>query len=447
MGVFAKNILITTGARCLQLIVGVGTSIIAARSLGSEGRGIYALAILFPAMLVAFTEFGIGPASVYYLGKETYTPKEIFGANLMLSLLISAAAIVIGTILVIGFGDTIFPNIPHKYLLFVLLQVPFAFALNVCSYVLLGLQRLGTYNIAQLLASSLFLAVLAFFWLWGRLTVGTAIMAQTLSSMTACVIVLWQTHKISAGIRICLPRAMVRDLLSFGIRNYLSTVLSFLKYRLNFVLVNYFLNPASVGIYSIAVSSSEQTWIVADSAATVLFPRVAAEKDSRERNAFTAMVCRNVMTVVTVMVAVLECIGGWLIITMYSNEFVDSVTPFRILLFGVVAISGWRILANDIAGRGKPMVNTYITACIVVFNVVLNVLLIPLDGIRGAAIATVVTYTMAFLICALVSKRMTGNRFQDLVLLRLADIGVYRRITLQILQRIVPAYWRVRYAK
>ena len=55
MKTFIKNTSITFMTRILQLILGVGISIIIARVLGPEGKGIYSLAILLSALLITFS--------------------------------------------------------------------------------------------------------------------------------------------------------------------------------------------------------------------------------------------------------------------------------------------------------------------------------------------------------------------------------------------------------
>lgn len=48
----------------------------------------------------------------------------------------------------------------------------------------------------------------------------------------------------------------------------------------------------------------------------------------------------------------------------------------------------WRILANDLYGRGKPELNIYVSLVSVMLNIILNILWIPKFGIAGAASAT-----------------------------------------------------------
>ena len=52
-----------------KILLGLAISILLARGLGKENRGIFALALLLPNMLYTFMRLGIGAATVYYVGR------------------------------------------------------------------------------------------------------------------------------------------------------------------------------------------------------------------------------------------------------------------------------------------------------------------------------------------------------------------------------------------
>ena len=138
IGTFTKNTLITFTTRVLQLILAIGSSIIIARVLGPEGKGVYSLAILLPTLLIIFTNFGIGQASVYYIGKKKYSSKEVFGNNILLSLIISIFAILVGLVIIFFFSENLFPGIKREYLFLALSLIPFQVFLNFVIHVLLA---------------------------------------------------------------------------------------------------------------------------------------------------------------------------------------------------------------------------------------------------------------------------------------------------------------------
>ncbi|HEY1421382.1 MAG TPA: oligosaccharide flippase family protein, partial [Candidatus Dormibacteraeota bacterium] len=67
------------------------TNIILARALGPEGRGVYAVAVLIPAILSLLIQLGIGPANVYYYSKGLIALDELIGHSMSLAFLLGIA--------------------------------------------------------------------------------------------------------------------------------------------------------------------------------------------------------------------------------------------------------------------------------------------------------------------------------------------------------------------
>ena len=67
MSSYTKDTAITFITRIISLILGIVTSIIIARLLGPENKGIYTMAALLPQLIVTIADLGIGPATVYYV--------------------------------------------------------------------------------------------------------------------------------------------------------------------------------------------------------------------------------------------------------------------------------------------------------------------------------------------------------------------------------------------
>jgi len=425
---FVKNTLITSLARVIQLALGVGASIIVARSLGPEGKGIYSLVFLFEGVLVNFLDFGIGSATVFNIGKKKYSPREALGANIFLSTAISLASIIIGSLIIIFLGSHIFPGIPSKYLFLGLVLAPFYFYLNYIVSIMLGLQKIKLYNLLQSAVPLFFFLLLLLLLLLRRIDVVQAVFAQIAAYALAVVVAFVVAKKNSGGISFPSGTAIYKSAISYGIKNYIGNIITFFQYRANVFLINIFLNPLAVGFYSVAAGLVEQMWIVSEAAGAMLFPRVAGESDKKNLDSFTPRVCRNVMFITLIACIFLFFIGPYLIGFFYSSSFSDSIAPFKILLAGIVAMSGWRILSSDFYGRGLPMINTYISAASVAVSIALNIVLIPQLGIIGAAWATSISYIASFLMILLVYRKISGNRIRDVLFMNGSDIVYYKRM-------------------
>jgi len=416
---------ITAGAQAISLIVGLGTSVILARVLGPEGRGIYALAMLLPSLIVTFGNLGIAPATVYYVAHGEFRRQEILGNNLLLSIGIGGMGIIAGLVLVFFFREIIFPGVARGYLFLALFLVPVQVFFSYVRYVLLGAQRIKEFNHVQIAHSVLFLGFVALALLGLRAGVTGAILARLFAWLAVDVLVFRLARQIAGGIDPKPNRAYIKRAATYGIQAHLANILGFLNYRVDMFLVNGFLGPTAVGLYAVGVGLAEKLWMISKAASTVLFPRVAAENEEQRRKEFTPLVARTVLWTTALAGLVLALVARWIVLLLYSEAFLPAVGALQVLLIGIVMLSAWRALANDMAGRGFPGLNTGLAT--VTTNIGLNLLWIPRYGIVGAAWASTASYTVAFLMALLFYCRLSGNSWTKVLLLQRGDWALYLR--------------------
>jgi len=428
MGRFTKDALITFITRVLTVILGLGVSIIIARFLGPKGQGIYSLAILLPSLLIIFTNFGIDSASIYFIGKKKYSPREVFGGNIIFTVLLSVSAILIGLIIIFFLSDRFFQGVEKIYLFLALSLIPFTLFFNFISHILLGLQKIKKYNIVFFLQSFFFLTLVGILLLGLRFGIEAVILAQVASYLLVGIILFFIIRKEAGGLIFKINKRYFKNILSYGFKVYLTNTFNFLHYRIDQFLINIFLNPIAVGFYYVAVRLSEAVWLLSSSVGTVLFPKIVSETDQKRLKEFTPLVCRNVVFVTLLIVILLLIFSHWIIVLFYSEEFLESIKPFQILLIGSLLIAEWRILANDLTARGKPIINTYITGFSVILNIILNIIFIPKWGIIGAAWATVISYSAVAVITTIIYSKISGNPIKNIIIFQKVDLNFYKNI-------------------
>lgn len=434
-GRFTKNVLISLATQGLIFTFGIGTSVIIARILGPEKKGIYSLVLLLPAFMVYFTNFGVGQATVFYVGKKKYPPKEIFGNNIIYTAIITIFAALIGLIIIFFFSNELLPGVETKYLLLSLFLIPGRLFMGFILPILLGCQKIKRYNFILFFRVFLtFVLVGIFLWMF-RLGVKAAMATEFLAIIIVCVVLFFMVKKETNGICLKPNKDYFKDSSLYGIKFYSGSILYFLQSRVAMPLINLYLNPAMVGFYSISVGLSEKVWLISDAVGTVLFPKVSSGKDKKEIKEFTPLIFRSTLIIVILIAIALFVSARWLIILLYSDVFQKSINPFKILLIGAVAISGWKILENDLKGRGKPMLNTYITGVATIVNIILYILWIPKFGILGASLAASISHVIALSITLLVYCKISGNKIKDVIFIKKSDLKVYHSIFITIKER------------
>jgi O-antigen/teichoic acid export membrane protein len=114
---------------------------------------------------------------------------------------------------------------------------------------------------------------------------------------------------------------------------------------------------------------------------------------------------------------------------LFGNAYQNVVQTVLVLLPGIVIFSCARVLANDIAARGRPGINIWTTAIALAISVIANIFLIPRYGISGAALGVTLTFSLATMINMIFYSHISRNRW--LCPLMIEDID--RRLLLKLM--------------
>ncbi len=165
-------------------MLGVAISVLLARGLGAEDRGIYALAVLLPTVIATFLNTGVAPATVYHLGRDDYELVATVRGNIALALWLSSVGVIVGILIVFGAADYLFPDVPQKYLVLGLLLIPAGFYNSYLLAIFQGLQDFRTFNLVTMVPQFVIIAAIAILIYWMNLGVTGAILANLLGSLT-----------------------------------------------------------------------------------------------------------------------------------------------------------------------------------------------------------------------------------------------------------------------
>jgi O-antigen/teichoic acid export membrane protein len=421
-GSFVTAALRVFSARVASLVLGVATSIIIARCLGPEAKGIYSLAALLPSMIVTLICLGVGPSTVYHVARNDFSARTAFGNNLILAIGIGALGMVGGGAFVYFSALKVFPGVSQAYLYGALLLIPLHLAYSNLLHVLLGIQQFKRYSVVTVAHSLFLLTCMALLLFALNRGVGGALLALGMAHLGIIAAQILMFRRTSIGISFKLDREYIRKVLSFGWKVQLANIIGFLNLRIDLILVNAYLGVAAVGLYSVGVGLVEKLWLIPNAASTILYPRVSAETDERKLKRVTPLVSRITLWLTGAVALLLVLLCRPIILLLYSTAYLGGVRAAQVLLVGIVAIAVSKPLANDLAGRGRPILNTYISLVALITNVTLNIIFIPRYGIVGAALASTASYVATFLIRLVVYCKISGNRWTEVVFLKREDL-------------------------
>ena len=138
----------TLSTRIFLIIIGFTSSVIIARALGPEGRGMFAIAVAIGALAVQFTNLGLHGANTYYVSRDPQLLPSLLGNSL-------TASFSLGTLisLLAGLFFWIYPSLAPIHgtlLLMALAWAPLGLAYLLLQSLLLGVDDIRTYNTIEL---------------------------------------------------------------------------------------------------------------------------------------------------------------------------------------------------------------------------------------------------------------------------------------------------------
>jgi O-antigen/teichoic acid export membrane protein len=159
------------------------------------------------------------------------------------------------------------------------------------------------------------------------------------------------------------------------------------------ILISFFMNATEVGIYRTALQLASVGSFATLAFQTVLYPKIsswaAQGQVTKIENSF-ARACTY-----SLFLAIPTCIGGWilgdrLLYYLYGASFTGGTVPlFFLLLVQIVNIFMF-LGSMSLNALDHPKDAFYITLIASLVNILLNIAFIPVMGITGAAIATLI---------------------------------------------------------
>jgi O-antigen/teichoic acid export membrane protein len=422
---FAVDSLQVLSGQGAMMVIGLVNGIITARWLGPTGRGQFQLLSLLPVMLSNFVKLGIPQASVFYMRRKGASASDVASNSIWFAFVMGGAAVVVCWLGRDWLLTKFLKATPPELLLPSLALIPFV----LLQFYLLGVaqaeERFREYNIRQIVPNLLSLVGLVITLVLLHMGLVGAVLVQVVIQVFMTAWMTWRVHH-EAPLHLHWNRDLARGMLSFGGKSYVQTLAATLHLRVDLYICAYFLAPADVGLYAIAVNFATLLLKIPEATGTVMFPRLAGSED-RDAHAATSRVCRYTLFILALGVVAFAIGGPLAIPLLYGSRFAGAVRPLLILLPGILMMALYQLLTRNFTSRGKQQVNILAACLALVLNVSLNLYLIPRYGIAGAALANGISYGTAALVLLVAFVRDSGHSVGETLLVRPAEIGELAR--------------------
>lgn len=420
MGSGIRDVSVKFGAHVATFALGIALQSCLAWFLGPEGRGSYAVCIMYTMLLGVICTFGVDGAAQYLVASKNLSVSE--GVSALLSLQ------AVGMVLAVGGGLLAAVYLPLEFfekasttsLVVAVLSAPWQMGVVALSLILGATAEFPfqafshiTWVAVRLLLTVLFLKVIP-------LGVNGALGATMLAFVLGTVMVLvflrrrYQLHWVRP------KRESIRRMLSYAGRYYFAAFGMLVHFQIGTIMVAFLASERDVGLFHAGVTLITQVIVVSDVVGSVIHPRIASDPQGRPELA--AQCARLVGMVCGCLVLVFVVFAKLIVAVLLSPAFLPTVPVIWILAPAVVYRAGTKVLVHYLKATDHPGIFSASTVTSVLVNFCLLLVLLPVMGLEGAAWAMAMGYYCGGTIVVWGFRKFSGLSFRESWLPQRADL-------------------------
>lgn len=400
-------------SKFLIVFCGFLNTILINRFLGPELKGEYSYLINISNITVLFLGFGIGQAYSYFKKRKEDKSKEKFITLFFLQLIIysfSFILIIESTFLIkLLFIYTILTIFYNQLVFFAIVE-----NINLRN-------RLAIFN------TCFYTFLLCFLQLLFQQDIILLFIIIIIKILIDIILIIFK-YRIMNFVNVkAINFLFIKKVLKFAFFPMLSSLLITFNYNIDIIIMKNLISFTEIGYYSVAVNLASMMWIIPDAFKEVLFKRTANEDCIQE---IVKSIKVNFCIALIVIVG-FAFIGEIFISLAYGEQFTKSYFPSLILLVGTIPMIFFKLINTLYIANGKQKYTFIILFIATVINIILNCFLIPSVGIIGAAISSVISYTICGLVFLNSFCKDYNINMSSIFILKKQDLIQLRRVLLK----------------
>ncbi len=388
---FLKNLSINVFFRFGHIAINLISGLIISRTLLEANRGIYGLFITSLYLFNVALNLGFNASALYYSQKNPEKLNSFLSSNLVLSFV---SSFIVWVAIIMFSQHFPFQDVRIVYL-FSITYFTYSISLIFRSF-LAGKDFLLFSNKVDFALRFFFLVYVAVLYFLKEMSVFNVLLYLFFEYLLYGIIAF---KKLNFKIwPLSFDFEFLKSLFFFNAKAFIYSLLIALLLRSDQYIIKKMLGNFHVGIYSTCASIIEQMGIVSGLIATMYLPRFLEES---RYDVLLKKTNRILLLVfgLSILIALGVYIASPLIIQLYfKNQNPVSIETLRLLLIAFVFWSLFMIVSTlSLAIRIKKT-NIIAVFVALIINVIVNLIYIPVYGIKAAAISSSIAYAVLFLI-------------------------------------------------
>lgn len=412
-------------------LIGFLSTMYFAHAEGARILGAYFLFTTYYSIIVMVIDGGLGGAAVKRIS-EGEEQNEYLSAFFMVSIFLTIAAVIILILFRSYFVDLNNSGLFYWLLLIVILNL-FAGPVSVG---VMGRGKMGIFSTSSFISqvSRILIQVVAVF--FGFSVAGLA--GGFAASILIPTIIQWRffdLHFMRFGWR------HIKRLSTFSFWLFLTSSGSMLYSYSDTVMISYYLSNVDVGVYRVMFQFSSVALFISTSLINVLWVNVSKWGKINDISLIEESLSRAFSFSFLLAIPVLAggiLLGNKLLYFFYGGEFAKGYSTLIVLLFVQIVSIFQGFFLNYLSALDRQKYAFRVTALSGSANIVLNIILIPMIGIIGAAIATLVTVMLNAVLAHRELSKIITIRMDQTIIMNILKASAAMSVFLMVYRLFVP---------
>lgn len=362
--------------KILTVLIGFLNTILINRSLGVALRGEYTTILTWASLFQLLLNLGIGTTYPAFKRKYKYSSKKVF-----FSVICFISSIYL--LLLVLCSPWLSIRTLSIFLIAIVLSVE-----NMMIFIAIveDVSKRNLINVFTSIANTVLLMIIFIFKPFNL----TFVLCSILSNSISLIVLLKKQFNLCFA-RLCVSLGILKTILKSSVSAMFMNLLMYLNYHTNVLALSYMsVDNIQIGLYGTAVTLGNMLWILPDAFKDVLYNRVT-KKDSPIEVLYAITI--NVVICIFILITFFF-IGKQFLYYMYGSGFVDAYPLVLLLFIGTMPMVLYKLIHPSYIANGKTIVVIIFLMVSVILNLVFNIALIPKYKAFGAAISTVIAYTV-----------------------------------------------------
>ncbi|MBP2045061.1 flippase [Methanobacterium aggregans] len=392
----AKNTTVLFIANIISYLLGFFTTLYAARYLGVEGFGVLSLALAFTGIFNVFTDLGLSTLTIREVSRNKSLANKYIGNTTVMKIFFAVLTLTLTffTVKVLGY-----PQSTSTVIYLITFSIIFGAFSGVFTSIFQAFEKMEYMSITIILNAVLMLA--------GVLTViyyHLGVIAMASVYLVVSVIILISNLAIYS-LKFFIPKIKIdwkfwkptlKESLSFG----LSNILIVIYFYIDSVMLSVMVGNSAVGIYNAAYKLIFVTLFIPGVFVISIFPIMSqhfeSSKDSLKLEYEKSFKYLFALGIFIFMYGFI--FADKIISIIYGNGYTAAIFALQVLIFVVPIIFITNLFGNILGAVNRQRIMLIVTSANALFNIVLNLILIPEFSYIGSSVATVLTEGLGFIL-------------------------------------------------